>query len=172
MKTVPLYGKKAAGRVALVDDEDYDLVMQYRWHVKEGPQSRNNGTAGPYAMANDRRPGIPTRSIRMHILIMGRPYIDHINRNGLDNRRENLRTATHQQNSRNMSPRKDGLSPYKGVSFHSLNGRWRARIKVDGKYVSLGVYATQEEAARAYDAAARELFGEFACPNFPLAGQA
>jgi hypothetical protein len=163
---VPLRGKKAAGRVALVDGEDYDLVMQYKWHVYEQKQSTSSGTVGPYAIANTIVEGRRT-TVKMHVLIMGCPYIDHANGNGLDNRRENLRPATHVQNSRNTVAHKNGLSRYKGVGFHSLNGRWRARIKVGAKHISLGVYASEEEAARAYDAAARKYFGEFAFLNFP-----
>jgi AP2 domain len=170
MKTVPLYGAKAAGRVAFVDDEDYDLVMQYRWNVHDPEPKRPGRLRTAYAIANTVIDGRRT-TVKMHILIMDRPYIDHMNHNGLDNRRENLRPATWVQNSRNMAPTSRGASRYKGVGFHSLNGRWRARIKTDAGSISLGVYATEEEAARAYDAAARKYYGEFAFLNFPDEGE-
>jgi hypothetical protein len=163
---VPLYGKKAAGRVALVDDEDYELVSQYKWYVHDPEPKRPGRRRTAYATANAVIDGRHT-TVRMHILIMGRPYIDHINHNGLDNRRRNMRPATSVQNSRNMAPASRGASRYKGVGFHALNGRWRARIKTDLGSVSLGVFATEADAARAYDAAARKYHGEFAYLNFP-----
>jgi AP2 domain len=101
-------------------------------------------------------------------MITGNERTDHRNRNGLDNQRKNLRPATKAENARNLpAMRKVATSRYKGVSLHTLNGRWRARIKTDTGRVSLGVYATEEEAARAYDAAARVYHGEFAYLNFP-----
>lgn len=160
MKTVPLHGKKAAGRAALVDDEDYDLVMQYRWNLAE---TRRPWTF--YARAGWRENG-RVKTIRMHILIMGHAGIDHADGNGLNNQRQNLRIATPSQNVANTGPR-PGTSSYKGVRLDRVSQRWRAAICINGKCVNLGRFATETEAALAYDAAARKLFGEFARPNFP-----
>jgi len=161
MKTVPMRGKKAAGRVALVDDEDYDLVMQYRWYVYE--EIRNGRPHGPYALAWPN--GVMTR---MHVLVMGVRGVDHANRNGLDNRRENLRPATGSQNQGNRRSVPGSSSRYKGVSWHKQRRKWRASIRPPGgPHRHLGLFADEEDAARVYDAAAREAFGSFACLNFP-----
>ncbi len=91
--------------------------------------------------------------------------VDHIDGNKLNCRRANLRTCTHAENIRNRKKHKNGSSRFKGV--HNDGVRWRARIKLNGKAKSLGTYRTEIEAALAYDRAAREMFGEFARPNFP-----
>lgn len=165
MKTVPLHGKLARGRVALVDDEDYDLVMQYRWYVIESlPEGRR--PCGPYA-ATRKGPKGGGHTTRMHCLIMGAKGIDHRDHNGLNNQRYNLRLATHTQNMRNMRSHQGTASSYKGVSWHSEKCKWRAGIKLNNRTRHLGYFFSEAEAAYAYDAAAREHFGEFACVNFP-----
>lgn len=169
MKTVPLHGKKAAGRVALVDDEDYDLVMQYRWNVYEKPATATRRASGPYAIANVGYGRSDRRTARMHNLIMGRPYIDHENHDGLDNRRSNLRPATYPQNGANQRAQEGRSSRYKGVTRTKGRKPWRAVIKVHQKFREIGEYTSELQAAYAYDAAAREAFGEFACTNFPEA---
>src|SRR6185437_13748204 len=100
MKTVPLGGKNARGRVVLVDDEDYELVSQYRWHVLEQVEPGRR-PVGPYAKTTRKLNGRYV-TIRMHILIMGRKGIDHRDHNGLNNQRSNLRIATGSQNNQNM----------------------------------------------------------------------
>ena len=108
----------------------------------------------------------------MHRLILGcgpGEEVDHRNGNGLDNRRGNLRPATHALNQANVR-RVRAKSGFKGVSrwVRPSPRPWRAHITVKGRMKFLGAFATPEEAARAYDAAARELFGEFACTNEDL----
>ena len=93
--------------------------------------------------------------------------VDHINRDRLDNRRANLRMATNAQNQANVTKRQGMTSRYKGVSRHTATGRWQARISVEGKQMHLGYFAHEADAARAYDARAREVFGVFAQANFP-----
>ena len=102
--------------------------------------------------------------------VVGRPLtrddiVDHINHNGLDNRRPNLRLATRSQNAANLGPYANNTSGYKGVDFN--RGKWRARIREGGVRYFLGYFETAEDAARAYDTKAHELFGEFASLNFP-----
>lgn len=161
MKTVPLNGLKAAGRVALVDDSDYDLVMQYRWFVQE--QHRPGRTHGPYAIANIGE----SQRILMHKLLTGWPRTDHKDGYGLNNQWSNLREATGSQNQCNTGPR-GGSSRFKGVSWDRATGNWRANIQIDGKGRNLGRFADEEVAARAYDSAAVRFHGEFAHLNFPL----
>jgi hypothetical protein len=163
MKTVPLHGKKAAGRVALVDDEDYELVSQYRWQVKQAsrPGSRDDG---PYAITTITHADGRRSMVYMHILIMGHTGIDHRNGDGLDNQRGNLRAATNSQNAANQGPRA-GTSRFKGVHLHR-GRKWLAYICVNGRQRHLGMFFREEDAARAYDAAAREAFGTFARLNF------
>ncbi len=93
--------------------------------------------------------------------------VDHKDGNGLDCRRHNVRPATKQQNQANRGPRANNASGFKGVSWFPRQRRWYARIGVDGRNLYLGVYESAAAAARAYDAAARTHFGEFAKLNFP-----
>ena len=93
--------------------------------------------------------------------------IDHIDGDGLNNRRANLRHCTNQENCRNQGLARNNRSGFKGVSWYPNSGKWVATIWDGKRKVFLGYYADPVEAARAYDAKARELFGEFARPNFP-----
>jgi len=167
LRTIPLRDSKGKGRVALVDDEDYDLVMHYRWHVYEKirTDTRNNG---PYAQAGIRLDDGRQTTIRMHKLITGWPMTDHEDGNGLNNQRYNLRPANQSQQSMNRRSFAGSSSQFKGVSLKK-NGRWCAYIQLNGKFTHLGTFADELEAALAYDAAARQLHGKFARLNFPPA---
>lgn len=163
MMTVPLHGKKAAGRVALVDDTDYDLVMQYRWCVKEQARRRIGGTT-TYAVANVKPDGRHT-TLLMHKLITGWPQTDHADRDGLNNQRLNLRPASDSENMANRPGLPDTSSRFKGVSW--FQGAWVASAGIRGHKVYLGRFADETAAARAYDTAARAAWGEYARVNFP-----
>ncbi len=167
MRTVPLGGKNAAGRVALVDVGDYDLVMTHNWYVilKKQPGRRDSG---PYAVASVPCGPYRQAAILMHKLITGYPRTDHINHDGLDNRRANLRPVTGSQNSANARHQQGCTSRYKGVSWHRATLKWAAYIGVRGQQHHLGLFAAEEDAARAYDAVALAAWGEYACLNFPL----
>lgn len=168
MKEIPLHGARAAGRVALVDDEDYMLVSEYRWRIWEAAARPGHGASGPYAVANYYKANGRRSVIKMHKLLTGNVQTDHVNGNGLDNRRENLRKATGSQNGANRKGW--GKSNFLGVDWQSDAGKWRARVKKFGVRRSLGLFATEEAAALAYDEAAREIHGEFARLNFPTRG--
>jgi hypothetical protein len=152
------------GYVAIVDAADFDWLSQWRWRAWRG---KNNKT--PYA---GRLSTIASghRYISMHRLIAGAArgqIVDHINGHGLDNRRANLRLCTIRQNNFNAPCRADSRTGYKGV--RPERGKWGARIKIDGVERWLGSFPSIEEAARAYDAAAMLVHGEFARLNFPVA---
>jgi hypothetical protein len=164
MLTVPLGGKKAAGRIARVDDADYDLVIAYRWHIVSSPRPDT-----VWALTSIWRDGRRTTQA-MHVMITGWRMTDHVNGDGLDNQRHNLRPCTQSQNNRNQKPTLGCASPYKGVARRSREDpRWRAIISMDGKHRILGMFDDEISAALAYDAAARELFGSYARTNFPEA---
>lgn len=154
--------------IALIDDEDHALISRYKWRAYRGGDPGENGTV--YAIAH--KPmigGIDQGSVIMHRLIMKAPKgvkVDHWDGEGLNNQKYNLRLATNPQNSQNQKLRNRGSSKYKGVSLDKRHGTWKAYIAVNGKLLWLGQHKSEGDAARAYDAAARKLFGEFAKCNF------
>jgi hypothetical protein len=159
MKTVFLVGVKAAGRVALVDDADYDVVVKHRWRVIEHRQRSGRGD-GPYAMTtifDGRR-----RDIYMHTMLTGWKMTDHSDGDGLNNQRSNLRPATTAQNNYNQSPQAGTSSRFKGVTWHKKRRKWQASIKVNGKFHYLGLFSDEEKAARAYADAAIATQGSYA----------
>lgn len=164
MKTVPLCGKNARGRVALVSDEDYDLVIPFRWFVEE--RQRSGRVHGPYAQTKAWLNG-EYRPLKMHILITGWPLVDHIDHDGLNNQRANLRPATPAQSQQNTRSRLVSTSRFKGVCWNSGRSAWLAQIGINGRNVYLGLFSDEVEAARRYDAEAYQAFGEFAVLNFP-----
>jgi hypothetical protein len=149
------------GKVAVVDASDYDFLIGFRWRairVRHTWYAHTRVTGGAAAF--------------MHDLIMGtRPgeQVDHKSGDGLDNRRANLRPTTNALNQANRR-RIGSKSGFKGVSWDSTKRErpWRAHITIGGRMKFLGAYATAEEAARAYDAAARKHFAEHACTNEDL----
>jgi hypothetical protein len=163
VRTVLLHGAKADGRVVEIDDADYELVAPYRWTLLE--TARPHPT-GPYARAHQYPDG-ERAEILMHTLLTGWPRVDHCDGNGLNNQRQNLRPATASQNGANRRPVPGHSSQYKGVGWNKRSQRWRARIRFQGELRYLGSFADEVVAAKTYDAAARELFGAYARPNFP-----
>lgn len=154
-------GGPGSGHVALVDDADYELVSQYAWHVFK------SRTGNVYAWHAWKDADGEHRRLRMHHLVVGTAGIDHVDGNGLNNQRANLRPADHVQNTRNARKRPGPSSPYKGVTWSRRRSKWYAQIQASGRKRALGFFTDEQDAARAYDAAARELFGAFARVNFP-----
>jgi hypothetical protein len=148
-----------------VDEEDYALVSSHKWHPK-----RDRHTF--YAATAIREADGKERIYRMHQIVMGAKkgqLIDHINGNGLDNRRSmNLRFCTESQNGANQGMHSRNTSGFRGVSADKRHGTWRAYITVNCRRVHIGTFGTPEDAARAYDAKACESYGRFAHLNFPL----
>lgn len=145
-------------QVALVDEEDAKLLEGHSWFLLKRPGDKNI-----YARAK-----IKGKPVLMHRLILEAPkgsIIDHINGNGLDNRKSNLRFCSMRDNSRNRKIHIGNKSGFKGVLWKVRNKKWQARICVNYKDISLGLFLDKEDAARAYNAAARKYFGEFAYLN-------
>lgn len=157
MKTIPL----TQGYFATVDDADYPAVLAHKWYAHRMGRR-------VYAERHIRRPdGSRTTQCLHQFLMPNAESVDHINGDERNNCRENLRAATTQQNTRGFQRKPIGTSSrFRGVGWHSRDLRWVSRIRVNGKLFHLGYFSVEESAARAYDAAAREHFGEFACPNF------
>jgi hypothetical protein len=148
------------GKTAIVDDEDFEYLNQWKWYAKHNKYTY-------YAMRDERINKIKN-TVRMHRLILDVPqglFIDHINHNGFDNRKENLRICTHSQNSMNCKKRENSFSIYKGVTFNKILNNWRATITLNNKQIQIGGFSIAEEAAMAYNQKAVELFGEFAYLN-------
>lgn len=156
-----------SGHTALVDDADEDLVSRFRWVALK---SRSVNVTILYARSRV-EPGSERRQF-LHTLLTGWPLIDHVNGNGLDNRRENLRPCTRSQNGGNRLKHTPSSSRFKGVSVHPLDPtRWKATIGGQGVRRHLGLFSSEVEAALAYDRAARGQWGEFAALNFPEPGE-
>lgn len=157
------------GMFAIVDNEDYEWLNQWKWCAQQ-----SHATDKPYTFYAVRhiRLGSRTTKVYMHRLILGlcsTEQADHINRNGLDNRRCNLRICTRNQNQMNSQKRRGTSSQFKGVYRDKVRSNWQAYITVNGKRRHLGRHTTELEAAAAYDSAAREYFGEFARFNLEKA---
>lgn len=143
------------GSIALCDEGDYPMLSAFNWYPHKG--------AIVYAKAR-----IRGKQISMHRLLLNAPsnlHVDHINGNGLDNRRENIRLCSRSENMANSPRRSGSKSQYKGVSVQG--NRFRAQGSKDRKIHYLGLFTSEIEAAKAYDAWAKEYHGQFARLNFP-----
>lgn len=146
--------KLTKNKVALVDEEDYSLVIHYNWYYHQG-YARTNITINKTIIR-----------IYMHRLILNVPkglFTDHINKNTLDNRKKNLRIVTMTQNNWNLN--RKGLSKYRGVSWDKNRNKWIAKISINNKTLNLGRYKTEQEAAYAYNKIAKKIRGKFAILN-------
>lgn len=149
------------GRFAIVDAEDYPMLAKFNWYYHSGHYASTS------IMENTKK-----STVMMHRVILGLSqtdpiHVDHRNGNGLDNRKANLRTASRSQNLSNRGRERDNKSGYKGITqTYTRRGEpcgWQVRCK----HTYIGHFKTAEEAALAYDVAARKIYGEFARCNFP-----
>lgn len=153
MKRIPL----TQGKYAIVDDEDFEELSKVRWYYDYR-----------YAARNLPRCNKIQRTIRMHQVVMQTPKgmdTDHINGNKLDNRRENLRICARSQNHANKNKLSNNTSGFKGVTFDKRLQKWLAQIYIQNKKIYIGVFEKTEDAARAYNKAAKKYFGKFAKLN-------
>ncbi len=150
VKRIPL----GEGFYAYVDAADYEWLSRWDWHLHGG-----------YAVRSEKG-----KRVYMHRQIMQPPkgmVVDHTNGNKADNTRDNLDICTQQENTHNRSKRNGASSRFRGVNYNRRSRRWTVRITFKGKRLFLGYFTDEEEAARAYDRKAVELFGESAKLNFP-----
>lgn len=165
MRTIPIGD---GGSCALVDESDYDFLSQFTWTLIEwrGKQYAKR----KQRLSDDPYPEYGT--ISMHSMILqGAVEVDHIDGNGLNNQRSNLREVTHAQNIQGQKVQRRSKSGYRGVTYfpnagpHKRKKPWRARIKVNGHDRTIGYYSTPEEAARAWNVAAYLAWGDYARLN-------
>ena len=171
MKEIPL----TKGRVALVDDEYYYYIRQFNWFITKSGKGYAARKGEQYIDKDGKK---KQSIIFMHRIIMNTPKnmeVDHRNRIKTDNRKSNMRNCIHSENTRNRPGLEDATSQYKGVyiykSKYNRNGEYRikyyirAKIAIDGKQIHIGSFKTEEDAARAYNEAAKKYFGEYALLN-------
>lgn len=163
MKKIDISTKSHLNTFALVDDEDYEELSKYKWSFRPAKYTA-------YAVRSVKRNGKHTM-FRMHREILGLKagdgkITDHIDCNGLNNQKSNLRTCTNAQNSMNHRGI-SGTSQYKGVCWDTRKNKWMSVIMKDDKLRFIGYFEDEIEAAKSYDTKAKELFEEFAWLNFP-----
>ena len=155
MKEIQLSGK--GEHIALVDDEDFEALNKFTWRAQK---QKNIFYAIRIFAVNGKK-----FRVRMHCAIMNRKGIDHIDHDGLNNQKNNLRFCTNSENSMNRRKRVNCTSIYKGVYFSKAAGKWQAYIMINGKHIHLGLFASEADAAKAYNTKAVSLFREFANLN-------
>ena len=161
MKEISLTQEK----VALVDDEDYERLSKYSWQYEKRKGMARRLARFPEVL-------VPTAIAMACEILQTRKLVDHKDRNPLNNQKSNLRLCTDAQNQQNKKKSEGTSSKYKGVYFRKYNKKWQAYIGFQDIFggkgrTQLGTFSIEEDAARAYDKAARQSFGEFACLNFP-----
>jgi len=152
------------GKVAIVDDEDYQRVSEHKWCANK---SRYLFYATRSAICNGKKITLLMHRFILNLAYGDKTIVDHINQDSLDNRKSNLRIATTWLNSYNCKMQRHNTSGYRGVTKYK-NNRWEAYIKVGGEQKHCGYYSTPVEAALAHDVASLLAFGNDAMINFPI----
>ena len=165
MKTIQIPLTK--GFFATIDEEDYELISKHRWYVDICPRVK-----GCLCYARIKTDKHNPKAIYMHRLILGIhkssiPWVDHIDHNGLNNSKSNLRLVSKKENLRNMRPQIGRSSIFKGVALEKSRNNWKASIRINGKGKNLGRFKTEIEAALQYDKYAKLYWGKYAYLNFP-----
>lgn len=159
-KAIPLSGSLGDGRLMLVDADDYPVLARHTWRLhSDGYAITNMGVRGASV------------TVYAHRVVMGpgqgpHLHVDHADRNPLNNTKANLRFVPANLNYANRGAQRNNTSGFKGVSWSSDKNKWMAQLVVSGRKHFLGYHADREDAARAYDAKAKELLGESAYLNF------
>ena len=151
------------GQETIIDLADWDLVKDYRWYAHWEDNTF-------YVLTNVYSAYTVQQKIRLHRLLLAAPkgvLVDHVDRNGLNNRRNNIRLVTSLENRCHSVGQKGSRSAYKGVTWNKQSRKWQSGIMLHGQSRHLGLFNDELDAAEAYDEAAIELFGEYALLNFP-----
>lgn len=155
-----------AGKIALVDDEDFESLLGFTWHAVRSSQKIENW----YARRTEKGENGKPVHIYMHRVILSASKdqeCDHRDHDGLNNRRSNLRLCSRALNCANIR-RAPAASGYRGVYYQKKDRRWQAQATVNNKTVNLGTFSDPSDAAKARDAYVAGLYGDFAILNFPV----
>lgn len=153
--------KTHGAKIVIIDNEDYDIIKDYKWGVSKKVDSF-------YVMRTGKSDLNIKHKVRLHRAITSCPsdkVVDHINGNTLDNRKCNLRVCTNAENLRNSRGKRNSTSKYKGVSYDKEKKRWASRICINSKEIKLGKFKSEIDAAKKYNEAAIIYHGEFAKLN-------
>ncbi len=169
MKIIEIKSPKYGHHNVILDDEDYDLVIDYKWCVMKDGNTFYAMTKIELKRCNGKR---VRKYIKMHRMILGvtdkTKVVDHADRNGLNNQRNNIRVCNQMQNSWNQRKRVGASSKYIGVCWSKHRRKWMAFLQIGGITNNIGFYSDEIEAAKARDTKSLELHGEFANLNFPI----
>ena len=157
VKLIPL----TKGKFALVDAEDYDELIKYKWYAKKDEKNGNYYACRNVTLVKGSRKNYRQTTIQMHQIILNGKNIDHINRDGLDNRRCNLRFCTRSENKKNSKIYKNNTSGITGVCWHKRIQKWGASIGYQRKIIFLGYFFDKNAAGERVKEKSRELFGDF-----------
>jgi hypothetical protein len=164
MAVITINSKKFGTHKVLLDNSDLKLVSGYNWWLSKSSYS-NTFYAATWIKINNKRIALSMHRLFLNLKNSNKKKVNHINGNGLDNRRKNIRECTHEERQANQHIPKNNQSGYKGVYWKQKNGMWCAQIGLHNKHLYLGLFDSPINAAIAYNEAAKKYFGEFAKLN-------